>query len=117
MNRPESPDDIEALVRRVFAPHAADVARVLARVSVGPAPQRRRPSHVAWAAVVLAIVAMGVVWRSRQPLPSRVEDSPFTITGDRELIVVERAADGRRWAVVPAPDGAQVGNFVIVLGK
>jgi hypothetical protein len=41
----------------------------------------------------------------------------LNITGDGELVVVERPVDGRRWAVIPAGDDARVGNYVIVLER
>lgn len=118
MNRPEWPNDIDASLRRLFAPDAAAVERVLARVWHPPRPFRR-PGPWSWFAAALAtiVVTTMVVWRWPQPSSARVDDAPLTITGDRDLVVVERAVDGRRWVVVPAQDGARIGNYVIVTGR
>lgn len=118
MNRHEPPPDIDADLRRLFAPDRAAVERVLAHVWRPSRPARGRRQW-AWAAVVAATIAITtiVAWRWPQPAPSPAGDSSLTITGDESLVVVERTADGRRWAVVPAQDGARIGNYVIVTGR
>jgi hypothetical protein len=119
MNKPEPLSDIEAYLRRVVAPDAAAVERVLARVFATPTHRQRRPGLRAWAAVgvTTVLLATTTVWRWRETGPPRADDSPLTITGDGGLVVVERTTDGRRWAIIPSPDGAPVGNYVIVMKK
>lgn len=118
MNRPEPPPDIDADLRRLFAPDRAAVERVLAHVWRPHRPARKRGPWV-WAAVVAATVGVTtiVAWRWQQLAPLPAGDSPLTIAGDHSLVVVERTADGRRWVVVPAQGGARVGNYVIVTGR
>lgn len=115
MNTPEPPHDLDAYLRRLFAPDAAAVERVLARAWRAPTPFRRLGPW-SWSALALTTLAIAalVVWRRPPPTVPPVHDAPLTITGDRDLVVVERAVDGRRWVVVPAQDAALIGNYVIV---
>jgi len=119
MSRPESPSDIEAYVRRLFAPDAAAVERVLARVFQTGSHQRRWRRRWGWAAVVSTTLMLATIagWRWKPPARPSGTGSFLSVTGDRDLVIVERAVDGRRWAVVPAQDGDRVGNYVIVRGR
>lgn len=117
MNRHEPPRDIDAHVRDLFAPDPRAVARVLARVRGSAVPTRHLPRSAGWLAGALTLLVLAVVWRSPPPVRSGLVDSPLAIEGDRELVVVERASDGQRWAVVAAEGDALVGNYVIALER
>ena len=118
MNMPKPPSDIEAYVRRLFAPDAVTVERVLTRVFRSPSHGLRRRRRWAWAVAALATVLLSAtsVWRWRQPAQSGRDESSWSVTGDAALVVVERA-DGRRWVVLTTADGAAAGNYVIVMER
>lgn len=117
MNRPEPPNEVDRYIRRLFAPDAVAVTRVLARIAGASDVRRRRPGRWVWAVVGVVGLATAVVWRTWPSTPPRTEDILLTITGDRDLVVAERPGDGRRWARMPAQDEARVGNYVIVTGR
>lgn len=117
MNQHERPSDLESTLRRLVAPDAAAVERVLAGAVSRSDQHRRRPVPWVWASAVLTTCAIAVgVWQWPRPDAREGEPATLTITGNRAAVVVEHR-DGRRWVVTPRSGSVAQGSVVIVIER
>src|SRR5256885_994258 len=110
--------DVDARVREALAPDDSAARLIVAHALAAreDAPRRFRPAIAVGVVVVLLVVVAGV-WRSRSRIASTTStrELSLAISRHRQMVVVERG-DGGRW-IVGRASAPRPGGYVIVVRR